>query len=129
MNKKEIQQRLCELYESGSENIIVECWQDQPNTAVRVRITSWLPSHPTEEACGFAKVQWPDEFDAERGKDLAVRKALAKIARKLADPDLYTLAASRIFEVPADEVTPEQRQTAKEKMIMAQYGRSPSPNS
>lgn len=99
MNKKEIQRHLEELYGSGSSGLAVECWQDQPNTAVRVIVTSWLPSHPTEEAYGFAKVRWPDQFDAEHGKDLAVRKALAKIARKLAGPAQTALKEKKHVDV------------------------------
>lgn len=141
MNKKEIQQRLYELYESGHPDVSVDCWQDQPNTAVSIVIwekglvRAGLPSCAIVEAYGFAKVRWPDQFDAEHGKDLAVRKALAKIARKLADldqtpgssvkKDLYTLVAAREFKVPADEVTPKQRQTVKDTMIVTQYGRKP----
>lgn len=144
MNRKEIQRHLEELYESGHPDISVECWQDQPNTAVSIAIwgrglvQAELPSHAVVEAYGFAKVRWPDQFDAEHGKDLAVRKALAKIARKLADldqmpessvkEDLYTLVAARMFEIPADEVTPEQRQTAKDTVMGVEYGRSPLPN-
>lgn len=55
-------------------------YQECPNTLVlivaRVNDTSY-------RASGFAKVQWPDRWDAEYGVMMATRKAVAKIVRAI----------------------------------------------
>ena len=80
--RKEIQAGLQQLYEEGSEYISCTLWQDQPWSAVRVIVTH--PDLPVRTALGFAKVRYPDIFDAKFGKDLCVRKALGTIAKGLA---------------------------------------------
>lgn len=73
MNRKE-------LMEDIVATATVGLWQDQPYTAARLCVT-----HESKEytAFGFAKVSHPDEWDAKYGKDLAVRKAAAKIAKAI----------------------------------------------
>ena len=53
-------------------------YQECPNTLV------WIVCRVNDtpyRASGFAKVQWPDVWDAEYGVKMAVRKAVAKIVR------------------------------------------------
>jgi hypothetical protein len=73
----------------------VEVWQDEPWTAVTVDAESFLivdtDMWQNEKSSGydmiehgFSKVCWPDQFDSQFGIDLAVEKAIAKIAKQLA---------------------------------------------
>ena len=97
MNKKELQERLLALWElgpeelkkqwgQGQESLSVIAWQKKPNTAVQV---SYIPRQWRGEAypCdyGFAKVRYPDKWDTDKGIDLAVKKALASIARQIVE--------------------------------------------
>ena len=96
--KAEIQELLRLTYNCGNpvSGMTVEVWQDEPWTAVTIDAesfvvinTNWLErfgssSYPFIEH-GFSKVCWPDKWDAQRGIDLAVEKAIAKIAKKLAE--------------------------------------------
>ena len=60
-----------------------EVWQSKPYTAVKVKV--WYKGcSDTHEAVGFAKVCWPDKWDADYGVTLAVAKALAQIAKGIA---------------------------------------------
>lgn len=70
--RKELEKRLKET--------ACEVWQDQPNTAVNLYISFGRQPY---QAYGFAKVQWPDKWDAEYGVELAKRKARAKIAKRI----------------------------------------------
>lgn len=80
--RKEIREVLQQLRKEGSEHISCTFWQDQPWTAARVIVTH--PDLPVRTALGFAKVRYPDTFDAKFGRDLCVRKALGTIAKGLA---------------------------------------------
>lgn len=80
--KSDIQERLRQLYEEGSKHIVCQFWQDKPSTAAKVTVRH--PDWSVQTAFGFAKVRYPDVWDADFGKQLCVRKALAKIARELA---------------------------------------------
>ena len=60
-----------------------DVWQSKPYTAVKVKV--WYKGcSDTHEAVGFAKVCWPDKWDADYGVTLAVAKALAQIAKGIA---------------------------------------------
>jgi hypothetical protein len=53
--------------------------QKQPFTAVYIDLVA-----PEDVVgAGFSKVCYPDRFDARYGRELALRKALAEIARRL----------------------------------------------
>ncbi len=45
---------------------------------------------------------------------------------QLADDDRYVQAASKLFKIPPEEVTPKQRERAKEIAIMLAYGTPPN---
>lgn len=81
MTKRGVQARLWQLYEEENKHIVVRFWQDKPWTAAKVTVRH--PNWSVHTAFGFAKVQYPDRWDAMRGRELCVRKALAKIAREL----------------------------------------------
>ena len=86
MTKAETQELL--LSEYKEENCVLEVWQDRPWTAVKIRFPYTSPSSEflsTGIELGFSKVCRPDKWDAQRGIDLAVQKAIAKIAKKLAE--------------------------------------------
>ena len=81
--KAEILEELWQAYQAGSPDIHVDMLQKRPSTAVKVTVR--MLKYPMAEDIGFSKVCWPDVYDAERGKELAVRKALAEIAKRLAE--------------------------------------------
>lgn len=54
-----------------------EFWQEKPYTAANVTVEY---RGNTYEALGFSKVCYPDRFDPEFGKELAVKKAVSKVA-------------------------------------------------
>jgi hypothetical protein len=95
--KAKIQELLRLVYNCGNpqEGMTVEVWQDEPWTAVTVDAEGFLLQKTNlldgekgnrVEAIehGFSKVCWPDQFDSQFGIDLAVEKAIAKIAKQLA---------------------------------------------
>ena len=58
-----------------------EVWQSCPNTAVKI----WAEWRGCQYvAIGFAKVCWPDIWNAEYGVNLAHSKAIAKISKFIA---------------------------------------------
>ena len=92
VNKREIQEKLWALWKLGKEGLS-QCfqdggdwldwivWQKKPNTAVRVIYHGKQSYYDF----GFTKVQYPDTWDAQYGIDLAVKKALAGIARQIVE--------------------------------------------
>lgn len=58
----------------------IEVWQKKPYTAVHVSVR-YNGAYYREY--DFAKVQYPDKWDAEYGKQLAIRKACAAIAKRI----------------------------------------------
>jgi len=58
----------------------MKIWQDRPYTAVRVTV---MYADARHTAIGFAKVCRPDKWDVEFGCELAIRKAIAKIAKRI----------------------------------------------
>lgn len=94
-NKKFLQDLYTTAYESSYSNVleVVDVWQDRPNTAVKIKanIVPIVYRGMKVEAFGFSKVAWPDEWDAAVGVDMAVRKAISKLAKTIASeiPDDY----------------------------------------
>lgn len=95
MNKKELQEKLLALWElgqeelayrwtSGQDSLDVIIWQKRPNIAVR---TAYKVDQRFWCGYGFAKVMYPDVWDAQYGIDLAVKKALASIARQIVEEE------------------------------------------
>jgi len=83
MDKKELQQYYLEAYAEGDRGVIevLDVWQDRPSTAVMV-----IVHYPVEDyAYGFSKANWPDKWDEMRGYNLAVEKAIGKLARRNSD--------------------------------------------
>ena len=78
MDKNELQELLLGDYRDGY--LSVDVWQQRPSTAVKVE---GLYKDNYISAYGFSKVCWPDTWDAGHGIDLAVRKAIAYLAREL----------------------------------------------
>ena len=85
MTKTGILTHLWEEYAAGNKEIRVEVWQKRPNTAVKVIVR--LPEYPIEMSYGFAKVRWPDKWNAKHGVEVAVRKALESIAKRIKETD------------------------------------------
>ena len=80
---EEIFEELYLAYRASSPDIIVEMWHDEKHTAVRVTVR--LLQYPAAEALGFSSA-----WDAERGRTLAVRRALAEIAERLGQEEETT---------------------------------------
>lgn len=95
--KKSIQTALLVAYQENHPDMRIRTWQDRPNTFAMVTL---LPgTQKAEEEFAFAKCSGvtknhgPDEWDAEYGCDLAIRKAIAKHAKRIADSgESYPLA-------------------------------------
>jgi len=81
MTKAEILEHLWQEYLDGNKEIHIEVWQKRPNTAAKVIVR--MPEYPISVSYGFSKVCWPDIWNAKRGVKLAVRKALADIAKAI----------------------------------------------
>jgi len=65
-----------------SSNVVSnETWQKRPYTAVRIT-TIGLDGREYTDA-GFAKVNYPDRWDADYGIELATRKAIAAISKAI----------------------------------------------
>ena len=78
ISKKKLRSK---IYERAVQTIHQSAiWQERPYTAVRVRLRY---RDSVYEAIGFVKCRWYDEWDANRGIDLALRKACALLAEKL----------------------------------------------
>ncbi len=84
-------QRLWGLYESHDKDMLVECWQECPHTAVKILLRHI--DYPAMQAFGFATMRLT--WDAEAGKNLAVHRALMKIAKEISPSEHI-------------EITPEQ---------------------
>lgn len=70
--------------EDGDPCVTWELWQQCPNTAVRVTFTiDTTADIPPVTGLGFAKVNWPDEWDAEEGQQIALHKAVSSIWRQV----------------------------------------------
>jgi len=82
-NNNDLLQWLWDLYESNDGDMTVDCWQECPRTAVRVILRHI--NYPLIQTFGFIRMRPAscDEWDAEKGKNLAIHKALAKIAKKI----------------------------------------------
>jgi hypothetical protein len=77
--KKRLQE---ELYRRVQEDLVdnVDVWQKRPYTAARVVV---MFGSTLYVGLGFAKVNWPDAWDADGGRDLALRKACGDLARQI----------------------------------------------
>ena len=85
--KKSVQAALLSAYHSNHPDMRIRTWQDKPNTFAMVTL---LPgTEIAEEEFAFAKCSGvtknhgPDVWDAEYGRDLAIRKAIAKHAKRI----------------------------------------------
>jgi len=86
MDKKTIQETLISKYLDGADEVAYEVWQDCPCTAAKV-LVQIEPDGIWHWSYGFAKVNWPDDWDADYGRDLAIRKAIAKLAKRLSESE------------------------------------------
>jgi len=92
VDKRELQDILVTNYLLDRRNVIdIEVWQSCPYTAAKVIVKKLPPGNPHDgkwhDAIGFAKVKWPDDWDADYGRDLAIRKAIAKLAKRLSESE------------------------------------------
>ena len=62
-------------------NASIEYWITPPNVAARLYMLT--PYAEPILGIGFAKVSWPDKWDEEVGKQIAVRKAAKQIRRQI----------------------------------------------
>lgn len=91
MDKKTIQKHYLEAYYIDNTAVleVLEVWQDCPSTAVHVTVYE-LPSIDgvfgigEDYAIGFSKVNWPDVWSETTGVNIAVEKAIAKLAKRYA---------------------------------------------
>ena len=67
---------------STAEIFVASLLQQRPYTAIELVFMMRMPPYKTIVAVGFTKVCYPDEWDAAYGKELAVKKAAAQIARE-----------------------------------------------
>ena len=75
-----------QLIEQLRQNIVYQkAHQKQPWTMVHIRVRH---QDLVYTDLGFAKVMYPDTWDAQYGVDLCVNKALASIARTIMEEDL-----------------------------------------
>ena len=87
LRRKFIDQTMEKIH-SGASGASWECWQQQPYTAVRVRLVVAGWQSPVA-GLGFAKVSWPDKWDEEEGQEIALQKAIASIWRQVMDAPLF----------------------------------------
>lgn len=87
--KNQIESDLLYAYELGE--LRVEPWQENPYTAVFVNAEDYLdtskwffPNRTTATQLGFSKCNPNDEFSSSTGLNIAVVRALRKMARDLA---------------------------------------------
>lgn len=81
MNKRE-QRR--QIEKELTENVTkVEVWQKKPYTAVKVITFLGESKKIKRVAYGFTKVCWPDEWNPIYGCELAEKKAIADISRRI----------------------------------------------
>ena len=76
--RKEVEKALREAMQT-------QVWQDKPYTAVKVVVGELeeVAAGRLRWAYGFSKVTYPDKWDARYGMELAVDKAIAKIAKEI----------------------------------------------
>jgi hypothetical protein len=71
-------------YNLGTAEVTVSnLLQQRPYTAVEIAFIMRVPPYKTIVSTGFTKVCYPDRWDPEYGKELAVKKAAAQIAREI----------------------------------------------
>ena len=88
MTKKEMCAKLLDAYLRGNRNIVdYEVWYIGPITAAKV--TLFRRTAKTVVDYGASKVSWPDEYSKDRGRDLAIRKAISKLAKEYHDKGLF----------------------------------------
>lgn len=82
-----IDQTLKKIHE-GAPGASWNCWQQQPYTAVRVEVIVAGWKCPVI-GLGFAKVSWPDKWNAEEGQEIALQKAIASIWRQVMNAPIF----------------------------------------
>ena len=71
-------------YNLGTAEVTVSnLLQQRPYTAIELAFLMRVPPYRTVVAIGFTKVCYPDRWDPEYGKQLAVKKAAAQIAKEV----------------------------------------------
>ena len=61
-----------------------EEYQQRPYTCVVLGVDVWnKPTSLVRDVVGFSKVCYPDQWDSERGIELAKQKALSRLAKEL----------------------------------------------
>jgi hypothetical protein len=78
MTKRERRQQLMAEVEAGITDVFIR--QRCPWTFVDIAVRM---NDKIYDAFDFAKVQWPDTFDADTGVERAKRKAIARIAKQI----------------------------------------------
>ena len=95
MGKKEIQEALLDLVNnavdhSEKDHVFAgwlagyDTWQECPYTAIRLEVLEEGREKNPHVIYGFAKANWPDKWSAEFGENLALEKAVAKLAKQWA---------------------------------------------
>lgn len=80
MNKKEMKEELVARLRKRMDTNRMHIYQDRPWTFVHFEVP--VPDD-LYETFGFSKVCRPDKWDADYGKELAVTKALYKLAKEI----------------------------------------------
>jgi len=89
-SKREIQNFLWEEYVNGNPLVQIETWVDNPFTAVKIIVNpplvqSKYVAYGFSKLCRYVPHAPGDKWDAQFGKDLALKKAIAKVAKKFAN--------------------------------------------
>jgi len=107
LTKQEVQAILLARYEKiklgdTTGNINIEIWQQNPRTDVKVCLI-WRGIKFCE--VGFASMNYKDTWDAEYGVDMAIRKAIANIAKRIARGcEPFARIESQYYPSPLPEV-------------------------
>lgn len=123
--------RLAEYIRNGNWGYIAVIKIEAPPKSVAVCLRTldgdWEPFKPDPEGYSAAVLlTLPGVLAAQVRTGLGVALDLPVLERLEKGGDLYAFVASRMFEIPMDEVTVEQRHTVKEAMLRLTYARSPS---
>jgi len=75
-DRKSAMAHYLEKINNGDLLYTVSYWQRRPNTMAEIYVNGTDLTF-----VGFAKVNWPDKWDAQYGKQLALRKAVAEMVQ------------------------------------------------
>lgn len=98
--KGRIQDRLMAMYAREDPDLEITVYQRQPDTFALVTLKPG-----GQETFAIAKLSYKDKWDTKFGQDMAIRKAIAELAKELAKyvadhPDVVRLVGAKTGEIP-----------------------------